>query len=336
VRSEAKRRVEALQTELDALMKRREHFYEQDVPAHRIFFCKYLGPQRAELTELTDKISANEMLLSYVHLVAFRLRISPSEAYGRVMDERSGKGPAIPPAKGADPGEDDDDSEDIPGDLKDLFESFIDEDDEDDFNRPFGDQFGGERGNRSNDATQEGQEIARIYRLIVKQLHPDRIGAMTEGQRAIWQTAQDAYQSGNLAVLQSCLERCGYSGPLLQLELSVASMLQKQREIQRAQAALRSELRELSTHPAWNFSSLGSHVKKLSRVTRELSREISHLRRRHLEMEALIDELKSEYEYELEIREIQARRAERQASFRKQGGGRRKRRGVGTNEAEPF
>lgn len=332
VRGEAQRRVEKLQAELDALLKRREQFHEVDVPSHRIFFCTYLGPQRAQLTELADKISAAETLLSYVQLVAFQLMISPVEAYGRVMDERSGKGPAIPPSPQFDPSQAGDESEDAPDDFKDLFDSLFEEDDEDDFYRPFG----GHVGKQSKDATQEGQEIARIYRLIVKQLHPDRIGAMTEAQRAIWQTAQDAYQSGNLAVLHSCLERCGYAGPVLQLEVSVASMLQKQREIQRAQIAVRQELRELSSHPAWNFNSLGSHEKKLLRVTRELSREIAQLRRRHLEMEAMIDELKSEYEYELEIREIQARRAEREVNFRKHGGGRRKRRGVGSNEAEPF
>jgi hypothetical protein len=336
VRGEAKRRVEKLQAELDALLKRREQFHEVDVPSHRIFFCTYLGPQRAQLTELADKLSAAEALLSYVQLVAFQLMISPVEAYGRVMDERNGKGPAIPPSPQLDPAQAGDESEDAPDDFKDLFDSLFDEDDEDDFYRPFGEDFDGRVGKPSKDATHEGQEIARIYRLIVKQLHPDRIGAMTEAQRAIWQTAQDAYQCGNLAILHSCLERCGYSGPLLQLEVSVASMLQKQREIQRAQIAVRQELRELSSHPAWNFSSLGSHEKKLSRVTRELSREIAQLRRRHLEMEAMIDELKSEYEYELEIREIQARRAEREVNFRKHGGGRRKRRGVGSNEAEPF
>ncbi len=336
VRREAKRRMEKLQAELDALLKRREQFYEEDVPSHRIFFCTYLGPQRAQLTELVDKISATEALLSYVHLVALQLMISPVEAYGRVMDERNGKGPAIPPAKEFDPAEADDDPEDAPEDFKDLFDSLFEEDDEDDFYRPIGENFGGQVVKRSKDATHEGQGIARIYRLIVKQLHPDRIGAMTETQRAIWQTAQDAYQCGNLAVLYSCLERCGYSGPQVQLEMSVASMLQKQREIQRAQIATRKELRELSSHPAWNFGSLGSHEKKLSRVTLELSREIAQLRRRHLEMEAMIDELKSEYEYELEIREIQARRAERQANFRKHGGGRRRRRGIGSNEAEPF
>ena len=97
-------------------------------------------------------------------------------------------------------------------------------------------------------------KIKTCYRAIVRQLHPDRAGAFTSHEAALWHEAQAAYQRQDLPALELILARCE-AGAENAENLNRASLLmQLIRQTQTNLEHLRDKLRYARRDPAWKFS----------------------------------------------------------------------------------
>ena len=146
--------------------------------------------------------------------------------------------------------------------LKDFFDMFLGPDAD-----------GPERGGRAG-SQDRSDALTSAYRTIVKQLHPDRGTPMTEEERTLWLTAQNAYKSGNLGVLQSCLAKTRSLRPEAALQETVASMQDQLREIRRSARNLRGQVARMKRDPAWDFSKKKNNPIYFSVTQRRLEDEL--------------------------------------------------------------
>jgi pRiA4b ORF-3-like protein len=99
------------------------------------------------------------------------------------------------------------------------------------------------------------RECQSIYRQIALRLHPDRGGAMTEGDAQIWYRAQEAYGIGDVLTLKQLWSQLTHSDEHVS-GLSCGEMISSLIETQAQLEALRVLKSSLKRQPAWNFSRL--------------------------------------------------------------------------------
>lgn len=287
LRQAAEKKLQQLRTQFAKLEADLTHFHEIETRAYKEWVCQNLGALRTRLIEAVQRSRANLALVDRVRQVMFILGISRSEAYGRVRDEMDGKGPAIPEAERQAASEEDEfagnpfagsptDSESRPDDdaesfVEELFEALLN---------------GGPLPGFGSDGTGTGaakaeredrqKELTRVYRALVKQLHPDRGGSMTEEQTNLWHAAQAAYDAGDLERLEACLERCGSGIASPALERTLASILKQQRELLRSVRQAREEIKTLKrSDPAWGFLKLKDPALRLAITRQRLEEDIA-------------------------------------------------------------
>lgn len=287
LRSTANRKLQQLRQQHHELQEQITHYREVETRAYDRWICQNFGPVRSRLIEVAEKIRYNSVIIDRVDFLGFAFALHPGEAYQRVLDEIAGITSADPSTE---PGnEEDSRKEGDPKKNRDVFDELVEE------------LFGGAGDDDDGDPVPASpaphldsrrHEIRQVYRAIVKRLHPDSSGPMTQEQKSAWHTAQAAYQSGNLEHLQSILAQLGGGdhGPVL--EPTLDSILQQQRELRREIRELRSELGELSTEPAWGFLKKKDGLLQRGITGKMLEKELRAAEAELSELELDLEELK--------------------------------------------
>ncbi|MGF1655897.1 MAG: hypothetical protein ACFCU3_02850 [Verrucomicrobiales bacterium] len=97
-------------------------------------------------------------------------------------------------------------------------------------------------------------EVKALYRRLVRALHPDTNGSMTERERELWEATKLAYQHNDHQALESvaaCVEM-GVEGNRKSAAISVLRRVTQ--ELRKSLSQLTSALNRARKHVAWNFN----------------------------------------------------------------------------------
>jgi len=107
-------------------------------------------------------------------------------------------------------------------------------------------------GHKDDDAA-GGKSAKNLYRAIVRQLHPDHHGNMSEARKELWHEAQEAYRRRDVDALRGILASCEGSENGPGLHTPVAAIRWLIRRVKADARALRRELGKLRNDRAWEY-----------------------------------------------------------------------------------
>lgn len=247
---------------LSLLKDQLKRFHEKDVPGFRSWVHRTFGHIMSQQRELQRTFEEKRAFVYEIQAMADRYHLSELAAYRKVLwrrahpdeaqeedrlfEEAERKRQEARP-KGGPSG--------FP-DLDDLLGDFdLNEEPDDDWD-DMGDFFetlGGKHPTPRETHHSNQKSIKELYRKIVRLLHPDRHGQMTDARKALWHEAQQAYRRHDLNALQSVLARCD-GGEALLGDHSPISLIQRMtQQLKAAAQATKREMRSLRREVAWDY-----------------------------------------------------------------------------------
>lgn len=282
-------------------------FREHDVPGFRSWLHGQFGAELTQQREIQQAIDEKRSLLLEVEDVATRFRLSDGAAYRKTLWRRANPDAAEAEDRAFEerlrrerearkPGERDPfgvGEEDGCG-PDDEFDEAFDDDMEDAFRAFVEDMAGFHRhgGSRSAPgAPPEDVSLKEAYRSIVRRLHPDRSGSFSDVEKELWHDAQAAYKRGDLHALQKVLAHCEAGTASVGPTSAVSLIRRLIRDLRNQAQALRDELRDAKTDPAWSFTKHGHTPGFTSRIRRWLDSDRYRLSWVLRDMKAMIADL---------------------------------------------
>lgn len=268
----AERALEKLKTDL-------KRYHEQDVPGFRAWMHRSFGDLLTRQRECQQSIAEKVVFIGEVKEMVERYGLSYPEAYRKVMWRR-----AHPEdAEAEDRAQEETQRQRAqarPADRPDNDTDWDDEfDDDDDFSDDEIDQWLEEmldqaRKPRDSGASHADQKTAKeLYRNIVRRLHPDHHGQMSEAHAALWHEAQEAYRRQDLSALHSILARCDDGAAALGDHTPVSLIMRMTKQLTEAARSSRNEIRHARQDIAWRYE---DRVNEL-RYTRKIEQDLRNL-----------------------------------------------------------
>lgn len=287
--------------EVTRLKDQLKRYHEHDVPGFRSWIHANFGPLLTRQRELQQALEERRTWIRELMDVAERFNLGDVEAYrkwqwrrahpqeaeaeDRQLEEARMKAEEAARQRQAqyrakhgfpDPFEDsdafpeEDDFDSIPDDQWDDFGDF--------FETLFGERPPSRgKGSPAQADTPDGKNAKDLYRTIVRKLHPDHHGQMSEARKALWHEAQDAYRRRDVNALHGILNRCegGEAGLGNHSPLSLIQRLTLQ--LRQSAKALRGDIRRLRRDVAWDYETRRKSPQYVERVRSDLSTMIHDL-----------------------------------------------------------
>ena len=271
---QAHRKAERALEQLKADLKR---YHEQDVPGFRVWMHRTFGDLLTRQRECQQAIAEKMALAGEVDEIVTRYGLSYPQAYRKVMwrrahpeeaeaedrkqaeswNQQAKKQAAEHPEQAFD--------EDDAWDDDDL-------DDEAAFEQWLGDLMSEPaRKVPGGDAPNPDQTTAReLYRSIVRHLHPDHHGKLSDARAALWHEAQEAYRRQDLSTLHSILVRCEDGVAALGAHTPVSLILRMTKQLLAAARSSRGNLRNAKRDIAWRYEERLEDRKYIRRIEQDL------------------------------------------------------------------
>ena len=107
-----------------------------------------------------------------------------------------------------------------------------------------------ERGKAEFLTAEDNRELKKLYRKIVKKLHPDVNPEVTEAQVRLLENAIEAYKSGDLNTLRIIGEMVGDSDPADFSQNAMRALLEEKKRIENLIRVIQNEIEEIkATYP---------------------------------------------------------------------------------------
>lgn len=177
-----------------------------------------------------------------------------------------------------------------------FFDSLFDElndafDDESDFEGS--DPFAPTKRQKQKWAEEE-KSVKKLYRKIIRKLHPDRAGSSTPEQQELWHAAKKAYETNDLQTLQHIDANSDLLDDKLIRFASIASIRSGTKSYKQTSTRIRRTLRQLRKQPEWGFLSWTDRKKKsvLSKYSEELNYDLTLLTLHHSKLERRLKQMR--------------------------------------------
>jgi hypothetical protein len=146
--------------------------------------------------------------------------------------------------------------------------------------------------------------VKKLYRKIVRRLHPDARGSLSGAELELWYQTQAAYQGGDVFTLEFILARCDRVGTK---QLRYSELLELVNEARERLAMLQRALVILAERRSWRFrETTASHRRLLAQELRsELESEIFQLHCEQRALESRLSRMQQEAERWMERRRRQ-------------------------------
>jgi hypothetical protein len=272
IRKKALQGHQRAERQLAKLKDQLKRYHEQDVPGFRSWVHRTFGPLLTRQRELQRALEEKQAFIYELQSVAERYGLSEFAAYRKLLwrrahpdearaedlrfEETERARRAARDAKERDnpfgDGEEDgDDGADFLG--EDEFGEVSDEE-WGDFSDFFEEMTGIRPPSRPAPGPHPDQKAVKdLYRTIVRRLHPDHHGQMSESRKSLWHEAQDAYRRHDVNALYSILARCD-DGEAGLGEHSPVSLIQRlTRQLKRAVGTTRRDIGKLRRDMAWDY-----------------------------------------------------------------------------------
>jgi hypothetical protein len=256
-------------------------FEERDRPAFDAWIRATFADELAEMRSMLGRIQRLQASMARAYEEGFA-KGRPPAAFWRDPDA-----PAPSPAGGGAPPEDRDapddpwadppprEAPDEPGDGFDPegFEEWLD-------------------GQRSDGPAWLNQECIRLYRDLVRRLHPDRHGAMDAARTELWHRAQAAYRDFDVEALEDCRLACEGIEMQTSPDVRVSLLRELTSAAIRQVAELRRRIAKAKRHPAWGFIATADRTRLEARMRREIRRDLCSARFELRQTELMADEMR--------------------------------------------
>lgn len=153
---------------------------------------------------------------------------------------------------------------------------------------------GAERAPRVENSAAENY-IKALYRRLVRELHPDALGGLSEAQRRLWQEVQDAYEWRDVSRLERLHQAIVKSGKdAVDLKDSpISDLMALRKTVEANLKRIRSKIRGARKHIAWGFRKVRTNAGKLTKLRRDIGKDIAHdlalVRMRREELEEILE-----------------------------------------------
>lgn len=258
---EAYRKAEGELARISAQLKR---YHERDLPGFQAWCRRTFGKLFLQLKDLESSLHVKQAMARDIRHLAERFDLTEAEAYGKYLwrrdnpaaaeeedrrqeaEERRREADAMAARrKRRDEAEADDaeaedepDPDDDPGDVEELFASFL----------------GAARRRRAPMREADALTARELYRAIVRRLHPDHHGHMNEPRKHLWDEAQTAWRLRDVETLQNVLAQCETEDVTLGATTAVSAILLATRRVRDALRQSKRQLRALTARLEWNYS----------------------------------------------------------------------------------
>lgn len=258
----AYRKAERSFAKVTDLLKR---YRERDLPGFSVWCQHTFGEQFAQLRRLQADLRAKQTLAREISDLAFRLGLSEVDAYLEYLwrrdnpeaaaeDDRRREEDARREAEQAQKKKKKKrDAEPDALDLDDLFADNLDEEKRDEMEDLFASFLGARRAHPSKTPEVDFKTARELYRTIVRKLHPDHHGRMSEAKKHLWDEAQSAWRSLDVKTLKNVLDQCENAEIGVGENTAVSTLLHLTRRLKDALRQARAQVRQLSRKLEWDY-----------------------------------------------------------------------------------
>jgi hypothetical protein len=306
IRKKALKDYEKHERALEQLKAQLKQHHERDIPGFRSWLHQTFGQILTRSRELVEKLRDKQAFINEIASLVHRHQLSEPEAYLkakwrrahpkeaeaedlRLDQEEEQRRKQNPGSR--DPQNDEGDEDDPFGMGDGDFKSIPDEDWDD-----FGDFFENFFGHRPPARTPrrshaEEKTVKELYRAIVRRLHPDHHGHMTDARKNLWHEAQAAYSRHDTQALQSILARCDSEEAGLGTHTPISQILLLSRRLKQALQSTRSEIRHAKSDPAWDYQTRITKPAFVRKIRADLTNEADYLTAELNSIDTLLAEL---------------------------------------------
>lgn len=291
IRNKALKDYQKAEQELERQKNLLKRFHEEDVPGFRSWVHQQFGHLLTRQRELTQAIDESRNTIFEIQALASRYHLSEAVAYKKLLWRRAHPAEAEEEdrrweevmererqknerhAKHAHTPDDEEDDDQAAFANNDF--ASISDDAWENFSDYFEDMTGIRPPKRDTQTSKvDGKTAKELYRNIVRRLHPDHHGQMTEAVKGLWHEAQAAYRRKDTNALYNILARCegGESGLGKQSAVSLIQNLTRQ--LKQVLRTTKQEIKQIKKEPAWDFKTRILDPKFGSMIRHDLEDEI--------------------------------------------------------------
>jgi len=294
IRNKALKNYKKAEQDLERLKNQLKRYHEEDLPGFRSWIHQSFGHLLTRQRELARAIDEKRNILFDIETLSSRYHLSKAMAYKKLLWRQSHPAEAEEEDRQWEeameskrqknqrsaqedifPEEEEDDSDTDSPFANDDF-SKIPNDAWEDF-RDYFENMTGIRPPARDIQTpkEEGKTTRELYRNIVRRLHPDHHGQMTEAGKALWHEAQTAYRHKDTHALYNILARCegGESGIGARSAVSLIQNLTRQ--LKHTLRTTKQEIRQVKHNPAWDFKTRTQDPRFSNGIRHQLEAEIA-------------------------------------------------------------
>jgi hypothetical protein len=263
IREEALESYRKAERELAKASEQLKRFHERDTPGFRAWCHRTFGKLFVQLRDLQAALNEKQNMAREISDIAARYDLQEAEAYreylwrkahpeaaeekDRLRNEELQR-LAEEAQRAKTPGEAEEELfgenlEDDWDELEDIFKAFM----------------GMPRQRRVKKVDPDPKTARELYRMIVRNLHPDHHGHMSETSKHLWDEAQTAWREHDVEALKGILAQCEGGDIGIGPRSAVSTILQMTKRIKDALRRSRSEIRRLSKKLEWNYETRKSN-----------------------------------------------------------------------------
>lgn len=267
LRTKVRKAYESALEKVETITKTIEFYRDQDEPAFTRWMRLTFGPSIEQLRSLKQELDSIQRTMLEVERIALKYEVSLKRAYQFHLHPETA--PKLPPgfAKHAPP---------LPNDSNFQRPPEADSSDTDEFSpEDFLDEL---MQLISAPPREDSRRMKEIYRILVRQLHPDAGAEGTEENMQLWHQCQAAYEEQNLARLETLLESIQGRQGASCLETPISEWMRRTAALKKKLSQLRAELRACKSSEAWGCATQTPSPKVQSKITVEIQIDIDHMR----------------------------------------------------------
>ena len=167
--------------------------------------------------------------------------------------------------------------------------------------------FGGPSSHKTT-AAKPSSSLKELYRKLAKDLHPDFHPHLSEREKDLWHSVQNAYKSGNLEKLETLNALFHVSSGRPDLETSLGKLKELFADLKLGIKAIQREIRDSRKEPSWNFLKKLANKNQIATLSMHIKADLEMDIYR---MESRLEDLKMDIEMAKKSRNTRKKRSSR-------------------------